>query len=169
MMKMILTVLFASIYSATIFAQDNQSLFISQHKQWYVYKSLQGKEGIYFTFANPSKSEGKYSVRGNVSIMITHSPQRKKYNEVSFHAGYAFKPNSTVTVKIDNQTFTAFASGETCWFPDDMDTKVVSALTKGKTLTIEGQSARGTKTVDTFSLAGSTAAIKDLDKAAKKL
>ena len=74
--------------------------------------------------------------RGDIFMMIAIRPADGVTNEVSFLGGYPFKKGSEVKASIGNDNFTLFTEGETAWAP-----------------------TRGTKTVDTFSLAGFTAAL----------
>ena len=171
MVRNIVLVLSLLVGTGTSFAKKASSdpHMISQHGDWSVYKVDQGKDTVYYALTYPKQSKGKYSKRGDVYILITSRPKEGSYNVFSFHAGYPFKDGATVKITIDNKkSFTAFANGETCWVPDDLDNQIADAFSKGKTVTIEGESARGTKTVDTFSLAGSGLAFKDLSKISRK-
>ena len=59
-----------------------------------------------------------------------------------------------------------FTKGDTAWTRADKDDKaMVQEMLKGSTLTVAGESDRGTKTVDTYSLKGFSAAYKEINKA----
>ncbi|NIP75997.1 MAG: hypothetical protein GTN90_08450, partial [Xanthomonadales bacterium] len=61
---------------------------------------------------------------------------------------------------VGNSNFTMFTEGETAWAPSsDDDNALIAAFRKGANAKVEGTSTRGTKTVDTFSLSGFTAAL----------
>lgn len=141
---------------------------MGQYKDWSVYCDNHDGKAFFYACTRPQKSEGKYTTRGDVYLVVTSCPKDKSYNVVSFHAGYPFKDGATATVRVDQKAFTAFARDEACWFTNDVDPKVVSALGTGQNLVVEAMSARGTKTLDHFSLAGSSAALKALDQAARK-
>ncbi len=170
---MIKKILFICFFATCFFplqskpSSSNPTL-VSKHKNWSVYKVKQGKNFVYYALTYPIQSKGKYSKRGDVYMLITNRPKEKSYNVVSFHAGYPFKNGATAKIKIDNDSFTAFSSGETCWFPDDLDEKVTTSFSKGSKVIVESQSSRGTKTTDIFSLAGSSSALKALKKASGK-
>ena len=82
---------------------------------------------------------------------------------VQIEAGYPYDQNKIVEVKIDKSLY-KFSSEEdtpeTAW--TDKDNKVIGAMKKGIELTIIGISSRGTKTVDTYTLNGFTAAYSKL-------
>jgi hypothetical protein len=97
---------------------------------------------------------------------VTHRPWDKRLNEVSFAAGYAYKKDSTVEVKIGGEKFTLFTDGETAWSRSPKDDKqLVDAMRRGSDMTVVGTSSRGTKTTDTYSLMGFTKAYEAIGKA----
>ena len=117
----------------------------------------------------PTKSVGKYKKRGAAYVMVAHFPADKQFDVVSIEAGYTYKPGAEVTVRIDQLTFKLAVDGSTAWArtPKE-DRALVRALKAGKGLIVEGVSSRGTKTTDTYSLKGSTGALKAIDRACKK-
>ena len=73
----------------------------------------------------------------------------------------AVKPGSTVAVDIGGNKFDLFTEGENAWTGSSSeDAKLIAALRAGSSATLTAVSSRGTKTVDTFSLSGITAAQK---------
>ncbi|MFI0397339.1 invasion associated locus B family protein [Paracoccus jiaweipingae] len=95
--------------------------------------------------------------RGDIRLYVAYRPGSE--GEVSFSGGYPFAPDSTVEVNIGGQTFSLFTEGENAWTGSTSeDAKLIGALRAGSSATVTGRSSRGTKTVDTFSLSGITAA-----------
>lgn len=126
---------------------------------WAAYAVDEGKGKICYVHAGPKKSEGKYTRRGEVFLQVTNRPNEKVANEVSFTAGYAFKDDGTAEVAVDGQNFKMFTKGDTAWaFDAQADAAIVRAMVAGQNLVVNGVSSRNTKTVDTFSLKGFTAA-----------
>ena len=61
-----------------------------------------------------------------------------------------------------------FTGKFTYWAPtDEVDKKMIQAMKRGAKATLTGRSSRGTKTEDTFSLKGFTAAVEDASKRCK--
>ena len=80
--------------------------------------------------------------------------------------GYPLKPESPAKVSIGKDNLAMFTHGEAAWAPDaSTDAKLVDALKKGRQLVVQGQSARGTSTTDTYDLNGFGDALKAIDKA----
>jgi hypothetical protein len=124
-----------------------------------------GKLGCY-VFNQPSKMEGKYKVRGDPNVTVTHRPALQSLNVVAFDAGYTFKSGSDVTVKIGKDSFTLFTDKGYAWAEDtDTDSKLVQAMRKGNSMVVEGVSSRGTKTKDTYSLEGFSRAFVAINEA----
>lgn len=114
---------------------------------------------VCYMSAEPTKKEGKYTKRGNVYAQITHRPGESSKDVFSFTAGYDYKSDSKATLTVDGKDTMLFTQDDTAWAEDPAtDTKITQALRKGSKMVIKGASARGTETVDTFSLSGSGAA-----------
>ncbi|MCP4923902.1 MAG: hypothetical protein GY915_07750 [bacterium] len=132
---------------------------------WRAYVTTAGGKKVYYISSFPKKEEGNYTKRGDVYFLVTHRPDRKSFHVISADAGYTLKKDSEVTLTIDNQKFALFTDGETAWAQDnDLDKKIARALTKGSRMVIQATSSRGTKTKDTYSLKGSGAAMRCINK-----
>lgn len=100
--------------------------------------------------------------RGDIFLMVAIRPGARVKNEVSMIAGYPFKTGSSVEAVIGNSKFEMFTDGEGAWTDSaSKDDEVVAAMRRGNNAVITGQSSRGTKTTDTFSLLGFTAALEE--------
>ncbi len=118
----------------------------------------------------PAKSEGNYTRRDPVFVTVTHRTAAKSRDEVSLAAGYGVKPDSDVIVEIGDKKFRmrtrASSDPDIAWTDDAAaDKALVEAMAKGMTMVVKAISARGTATVDTFSLAGFSKARAEIDKA----
>ncbi len=107
--------------------------------------------------ANTRDGQAVQVDRGDIRLYIAYRPGSA--GEVSFSGGYPFKPGSTVAVDIGGNKFDLFTEGENAWTGSSSeDAKLIAALRAGSSATLTAVSSRGTKTVDTFSLSGITAA-----------
>ena len=132
---------------------------IGAWRDWSAWQAGSGKGKECFAHSLPKQSRGDYTKRGRVSVAVTRRPAAKVANEVSFTAGYRFRPDSEVRVRIDGKTFRLFADGDMAFARDAAtDATLVEAMKKGSKLVVEGVSSRGTETTDTYSLSGFTAA-----------
>jgi hypothetical protein len=104
---------------------------------------------------------------------------RKVRNEVQTLIGYPMQPTSdsfSHSADIDGKSYpmksipddpsTPIKDNEAAWLASmDDEAGFVAALKKGSKLVVHGTSSRGTKTADTYSLSGVTAAMDTIDKA----
>ena len=139
---------------------------LGEFEDWSAYQFTESGNVACYMASVPKKAEGNYTKRGDVFAIVTHRPAESRRDEVSFIAGYAYKKDSGVEVKIGDETFSLFTQDDGAWAPDkEADAALVSAMIKGRGMVVKGMSARGTETVDTYSLSGFTKAYQAINKA----
>ena len=158
----------AAIALAATTAQAQESTNrVATMTDWNVFTEESPKEcwGVSKPKETVNSRDGKpVSVRrGEILLFVTFRPG--KPGEISFTGGYPFAPGSTVEVNVDGNPFQLFADGEWAW-PGSAgdDAALLTALKAGTTAIVSAQSGKGTKTKDTFSLRGFTAAMEDAGK-----
>mgnify|MGYP000731256056 CR=1 FL=1 len=137
---------------------------LGQFKDWgaYVAESSGGK--VCYALSQPKSSEPSNVNRDPVYLFVTSRPGQGVKNEVSVITGYPYKPDSRATAQIGTATFELFTKDDGAWVENAAEeASLVQAMRAGATMVIKGTSARGTNTVDNYSLSGITAA---LDKVA---
>jgi hypothetical protein len=141
---------------------------ISRHGNWTAFNFIEDGKKVCYMASQPKKMESTppNAKRGDVFALITNRPADGTKNVFSYITGYTYKAGENVTVTIDNkERFTLFTQGDTAWMVDGAaDNKIAAAIRKGKTMTVKGVSARGVKTTDTFTLAGSGGAHDAINK-----
>lgn len=137
---------------------------IGHFGQWTAYVMKENNKKVCYMASLPTASKGNYKKRDQVYAVVTHRPDEKKYNAVSFHAGYTFAPGAEVQVQVGEKKFILFTQGNTAWATDEQDQDLVSEIAKAGTLTVTGTSSRGTKTEDTYSLTGSSRALAAINQ-----
>jgi hypothetical protein len=121
---------------------------------------------VCYAVSRPIRSEPQNVKRGDIWALVTQRPAAKARDEVRFVQGYPLVEKGQVKVTIGSDSFLLFTAGEDAWAPSaTVDGELVAAMRKGATMTVEGTSTRGTKTVDTYSLTGFTAALGAATKA----
>ena len=163
MIKTILTLLSVSIaYAANTAAAQT---FVKTAGDWSAFKYGSGKTRSCYVASAPQKETGNYKRRGDTFVLVTHRPGEGARDVFELRAGYLYKKGSGVTVMIDGQNFDLFTQGSTAWAKDDKtDGALARAMIRGSKMKVIGTSARGTKTVDTYSLRGFTAAYKAIGR-----
>ena len=111
----------------------------------------------------PIKSDIPEGKKRGETYILVYRINKNPDAIVQIEAGYPYDQNKIVEVIID-KSLHKFSSEEgtpeTAW--TDKDKEVIYAMKKGIELTIFGISARGTKTTDTYTLNGFTAAYNKL-------
>ena len=119
-------------------------------------------ENYCYIGSSPNKieiPEGKK--RGDTYILvyrINNNPEAI----IQINAGYSYKEEEPVKVKIDKKDYAFYSQEDSAWTNDDQE--VIYAMKKGVALVVTGISSRGTKTIDTYTLNGFTAAYNKLTK-----
>jgi hypothetical protein len=146
---------------------DTEPKQIGVFDDWLAYSYDAADSKVCYISSTPKASEPKNAKRDPAFFLVTHMPGRKPpvKGEVSTIIGYPFKEGQIVKLSIDEQNYEMFSKGDTAWVDTGSDKKVVAAMKAGKSLKIEGTSWRGTRTVDTYSLIGISAALDAIDKA----
>ena len=101
--------------------------------------------------------EGKH--RGDVYILV-YKMNNSSDAIVQIDAGYPYNEKIPVEVKIDNAFFEFYSEEDTAFTKDDK--AVIYAMKKGFNLIVNGESSRGTKTSDSYTLKGFTFAFNKL-------
>ena len=132
-------------------------------KAWGAYQTTQDGKRLCYMVGKPRRTEGKYATRGEIYAFVTHRPAAKRFDEVSVDAGYVYKEGSEIKVTIGDKSFTLFPHEGSAWADDDK--AMIAAMQAGTAMVVSGVSKRGTKTKDTYSLLGFTAAHNAIGKA----
>ncbi len=164
-----LVVLIFTVDIAVVQAQTDKTKprQISVHGDWGVYMYEENGHKVCFMAAAPKKSEGKYKKRGETFAFITNWTEDGAKDVFNILAGYTYKTGSVVSVQIGSKKFKLpTIKGGMAWTNSAEDDKNLAiAVQKGSLMIIRGTSSRGTLTKDTYSLKGSGAAYKALNKA----
>jgi Invasion associated locus B (IalB) protein len=153
------------------FAQDSTNQ-VAVKTDWSVFTEESPKEcwGVSAPKETVNSRDGKpVSVqRSEIRLFVTFRPGTGAAGEVSFTGGYPFAKGSTVNVTIDGDSFELFTDGEWAWPGSTTDdAAILASLKKGSTAVVSAKSGKGTKTVDTFSLRGFTAAMAEAETRCK--
>ena len=141
---------------------------IGSFQHWSASVEGKGKSRTCWIYSKPVKHEGKYKRRGRIYALVTHVPGNRVINQVQLTAGYTFKKDSVVQVAIGKHKFQLFTDADTAWAQNKKeDAALVRAMRSGSRMIVTGVSSRGTKTRDTYSLSGISAAHGAIGKACK--
>lgn len=148
---------------------------IASHNDWTVFVAGEPRECYIVSQPTSSKAtrDGKAVEvdRGDIRLFVRFNPSENVKNEVSFTGGYPLRAGTAVKMDLGSETFSlnpgpGDASGW-AWPPASDDARMVASMRRGATAVVTGVSARGTTTVDNFSLSGFTAAVNEAESRCK--
>ena len=146
----------------------DQAVLLGQFGEWGAYRATPGGKKICFALAKPTSSaiEPAGRNRDPSYAFVSTRPAEKVRNEVSVIVGYPQKPGHDATAVIGSSTYSMYTQNDGAWVKNAAEeAQMVETMRKGADLVVRSESARGTKTTDTFSLKGIAQA---LDKVAEE-
>lgn len=151
--------------AAPALAQQAQNL--GTFKAWTAWKGTDANGEMCYISSQPQGSEPEGVKRSPIHFLVIHRKGLGTKNEVQTLIGYPFNTsNSNASATIDGKTYPMVTEGEAAWLASAGDESgFVEALKAGSKLVVRGTSQRGTNTIDTYDLAGVTAAMGEIDKA----
>lgn len=142
-------------------AQDPEVL--DTHRDWHTYTYRENSNLVCYMVSQPTREEGEYSQRGGVFLMVTHRPADESRGVVNVITGYSYRPDSEATVTVGDSQFNLLTSEDSAWAKDSAtDAEIIAAMKAGTSMTVVGTSSRDTRTTDTYSLLGFTAAYNQI-------
>lgn len=168
-MKKLLFLTGLALFYGIAAAKAAAPTLIGEYDDWTAYYFRDKAGPVCYMASTPKKDEGKYTKRGDIYAVITHRPNEKSFDVVNINAGYTYKPDAKVTIKIGTKTFDRlFVSGDKAWaVSEKVDKEIVAAMKSGSRMVVHGTSSRGSQTKDTYSLAGFTSAYKAITNKCK--
>jgi hypothetical protein len=159
----------AAMLAAGVSAQEQSTNRVAAKTDWSVFVEDNPTEcwGVSTPKETVNSRDGRVVAvnRGQTLLMVFYRPSAGAKGQVALTGGYPFASGSTVSMDISGNTFELFTEGEWAWpATTDDDSKIITAMKRGANAILSGQSGRGTKTKDTFSLLGFTASVEDAAK-----
>lgn len=135
---------------------------------WTAWEDSDPSGKICYISAEPSDWTPRNVNRDPIHFLVTHQKGTKVHNEVSTIIGYPFDATITATATIDGKSYEMITDKSHGWLAVEANNvPFVSAMKAGAELIVVGTSKRGTRTTDTYSLKGVTAAMAKIDSACK--
>ena len=152
-------------------AGSAEPTLIGQFGSWGAYTATPNGKKVCFALAKPasSKTNPPNRPRDPAYAFISTRPAEKVVNEVSFMIGYALKPGSESTLEVGGASYAMYTQGDGLWIKNAAEEeKMVEAMRKASDVIVKGVSAKGTETIDTFSLKGLSQALDRLAQDCKR-
>jgi hypothetical protein len=150
---------------AAAVAGGAEPTLIGQFGTWGAYTATPNGKKVCFALAKPSSSKTNppNRPRDPAYAFVSTRPAEKVTNEVSIMIGYALKPGSESTLEVGGATYAMYTQGDGLWIKNAAEEeRMVEAMRKSADVVVKGVSAKGTETIDTFSLKGLAQALDRL-------
>jgi hypothetical protein len=151
--------------AAAAVAGGAEPTLIGQFGTWGAYTATPNGKKVCFALAKPSSSKTNppNRPRDPAYAFISTRPAEKVTNEVSVMIGYALRPGSESTLEVGGATYAMYTQGDGLWIKNAAEEeRMVEAMRKAADVVVKGVSAKGTETIDTFSMKGLSQALDRL-------
>jgi len=151
--------------AAAAVAGGAEPALIGQFGTWGAYTATPNGKKVCFALAKPSTSKTNPANRPRdpAYAFISTRPAEKVTNEVSVMIGYTLKPGSESTLEVGGATYAMYTQGDGLWIKNAAEEeRMVDAMRKAGDVVVKGVSAKGTESIDTFSMKGLAQALDRL-------
>ena len=157
--KVFLLIVFSFICSIVYGEENLKSL--GKFKDWESFILSSEGNKICFAQSIPVLRAPKKTKRDPSRLFVSFRPTENIKNEVSVTNGYEFKPKAPISAKSGKKSYDLFSKGRFAWVVDGGDeAKLISTMKKASRLMIIGNSNKGERTTDHYSMMGFTKAYK---------
>lgn len=141
---------------AVVPASADPATLLGVFQNWSAYSSGSGNDLTCYALSQPRATQPKGAKRTPIYLMVSDWPARKVKAEPQIVLGYPVKENAPAALAVGATKFAFFARGPgSAWLQMLADNgRLIDTLKTGVSAVASGLSARGTKTSDTYSLAG---------------
>jgi hypothetical protein len=160
--------LFLTVLAAPAVA-DPASL-LGAFNNWSAYQTGTGSDMACYALSQPRASQPRGAKREPIYVMVSDYPGRKIKAEPQLVPGYSYKAGVPATLAVGGDKFVFFTRNDgqagKAWLQAlNENQHLIDTMSKGVSAVVAGTSARGTKTTDTYSLAGFNEALAKIHSA----
>jgi hypothetical protein len=149
----------AGLSGAAIPASADPANLLGVFGNWSAYSTGTGSGMTCYAMSKPRAMRPANLKRNDIYLMVSDWPGRKIKGEPEIVPGYEYKLGAPVALEIGSAKFAFFSRNDaksgSAWLQSLNDgNHLLDTLNSGVTAVAIGNSARGTRTTDTYSLAG---------------
>ncbi len=134
-----------------------QPTLLGQFGDWGAYAAASGGRKVCYALAKPAatQTEPAGKPRDPTYMFISTRPAENVRNEISIVIGYPFKPGTEATADLGSAKYAMYTQQDGAWIKNAAEeARMVDAMRRSSDITITGESGRGTKSSDRYSLKG---------------
>ena len=161
-----------ALCAGTAAVPANAQTLLGVTRDWSAYEAKTPEGKVCYVLSRPKAILPTNVSRGSIYFLISVWPDRNVDGEVEVVPGYPYKDGEPVFARVGTtkvEFFTRNDGNGIAWAKDPAEEKqLIRAMRGGSRMIVTGESKRGTKTTDTYSLSGVTAALEAAQKACGK-
>jgi invasion associated locus B (IalB) protein len=134
-----------------------QPSLLGQYGDWGAYTANNNGRTVCYALAKPTSqaTQPPNKPRDPAYIFVSTRPAENVRNEISIVIGYPFKPGSEAAVDIGSNKYAMYTQADGAWIKNAAEeARMVDAMRKGADMVVAGESGRGTKSTDRYTLKG---------------
>jgi len=134
-----------------------QPTLLGQFGDWGAYTANSNGRTVCYALAKPASqaTQPPNKPRDPAYIFVSTRPAENVRNEISIVIGYPFKPGSEAAVDIGANKYAMYTQADGAWIKNAAEeARMVETMRKGADLVVAGESGRGTKSTDRYTLKG---------------
>ncbi len=134
-----------------------QPTLLGQFGNWGAYTANNNGRTVCYALAEPAAkaTQPANRPRDPAYIFVSTRPAENVRNEISIVIGYPFKPGSEAAVDIGSNKYAMYTQADGAWIKNAAEeARMVDAMRKGADMIVAGESGRGTKSTDRYTLKG---------------
>ena len=135
---------------------------LGQFGDWGAYAASSGGRTLCYALAKPSSQATQPAGRPRdpAYVFISTRPGENVRNEVSIVVGYPFKPGFEASADIGSAKYAMYTQADGAWVKNPAEeARMIEAMRRGADLVVTGESGKGTKSTDKYSLKGLSQAL----------
>jgi hypothetical protein len=139
-----------------------QPTLLGQYGDWGAYTANAGGRTVCYALAKPSSqaTQPANRPRDPAYVFISTRPAENVRNEVSIVIGYPFKPGYEASADIGANKYAMYTQADGAWVKNPAEeARMIDAMRKGADLVVTGESGKGTKSTDRYTLKGLSQAL----------
>ena len=139
-----------------------QPTLLGQFGDWGAYTAAGGGRKVCYALAKPAstQTEPANKPRDPVYMFVSTRPSENVRNEISIVIGYPFKPGSEATADLGSAKYAMYTQADGAWIKNAAEeARMVDAMRKTPEMIVSGESGKGTKSIDRYSLKGLSQAL----------
>lgn len=166
------SVLAAVLLLAAAPAAAEPATLLGAFTNWSAYQTGEGDSLTCYALSTPRAMQPRAAKRDPIYVIVSDWPGRKIKAEPQIVFGYQAKEGTPASLAVGAEKFIFFTRNEAkagkAWLQSlNESERLITAMKDGVSAVAMGTSQRGTKTVDTYSLAGFSDALAKIHDACK--